>query len=202
MRTTAETLHRAAAIGAAGLLAMTLATAPAGAQGRGSNIEFGVQAGATIPTGDYANVAGTGWNAGVLLGIRSPGSAVGFRIDATYHGLGSKDLSTFTYKPSVISATGNIVFPLGTAPGATARPYLLGGVGVYGLRSTCDGCETTTDTKFGINGGGGIEFPLSGFTAFVEGRFHHVFVSSGDNTLGIGSVSANFIPLSFGLLFR
>ena len=49
-----------------------------------------------------------------------------------------------------------------------------------------------TQTKFGINVGGGFTFNLSGFETFVEARFHSVFTEE-SNT--------NFIPLSFGFKF-
>ena len=48
-----------------------------------------------------------------------------------------------------------------------------------------------SQTKFGINFGGGFTFNLSGFETFVEARFHSVFAE--DN--------ANFIPISFGFKF-
>ena len=89
---------------------------------------------------------------------------------------------------------GNGVIPFGD-PASTARPYAIGGVGVYRLKFSGEFGSidiSDTQTKFGINIGGGFQFNLSGFDTFVEARFHSVFTEV-DNT--------NFIPLSFGFKF-
>ena len=70
------------------------------------------------------------------------------------------------------------------------RPYLIGGAGIYGYKSDVSGASTNTD--FGLNGGIGASFPLSGFNTFVEARYHHIFTD----------VSATqFIPVTFGISF-
>jgi opacity protein-like surface antigen len=49
-----------------------------------------------------------------------------------------------------------------------------------------------SETKFGLNGGAGIEFGLSGLATFVEARFHSVFTEDS---------KTNFVPISFGIKF-
>ncbi|MDZ7631797.1 MAG: hypothetical protein U5K74_10735 [Gemmatimonadaceae bacterium] len=72
------------------------------------------------------------------------------------------------------------------AKDATFVPYVIGGVGVY------NGTEGI-GTKFGINGGGGVTFKLSGFDAFAEARFHNIFTDG---------FSSRIIPVSFGINFQ
>ena len=73
--------------------------------------------------------------------------------------------------------------------------YAIGGLGIYRLKfsgSVAGFDVSDTQTKFGINVGGGFTFNLSGFETFVEARFHSVF-TEGSNT--------NFLPISFGFKF-
>jgi hypothetical protein len=74
-------------------------------------------------------------------------------------------------------------------PGQGIRPYLIGGGGYYSRK---DDQANTSSNNFGINGGIGAMFPLSGFNAYVEARIHDVFTE--------GS-STQFIPVTFGILF-
>ena len=82
----------------------------------------------------------------------------------------------------------------------TVAPYLIGGYGVYHASAVCSSC-TTTSTKGGFNGGAGFRFGLTGFSAFVEGRFHHIAGASDPTNGGDKSSSAQFIPVSFGVRF-
>ena len=88
----------------------------------------------------------------------------------------------------------NALYPFGDAASNT-RPYIIGGLGLYKLKATASyqGIDISdSQTKFGINVGGGVTFHLSGFDTFIEARFHSAFTDE-SNT--------NFIPLSFGFKF-
>lgn len=147
-------------------------------------ISLGISIGAAIPVGDLADDYKTGYNGTVSLGLNSVGSPIGFRIDGMYNKLTPKELVDL---PDIIltSANANIVYAL---PGVGIRPYLIGGGGIYGYKSDFSGAKTKTD--FGVNGGIGASFPLSGFTTFIEARYHHIFT---DN------VATQFIPVTFGI---
>ncbi len=149
-------------------------------------VSLGISAGAAIPISDLANDYKTGYNGTVSLGFNSYGSPLGFRVDGMYNSLSAKD---FVSLPDIkiLGGTANIVYAL---PGVGMRPYLIGGAGVYGLKSDVNGSSTIT--KFGLNGGVGASFPLSGFNTFVEARYHRVF---SDN------VATQFIPVTFGISF-
>ncbi len=149
-------------------------------------VSLGISVGAAIPISDLANDYKTGYNGTVSLGFNSYGSPLGFRVDGMYNSMSAKDLVDLP-DVKIMSANANLVYAL---PGVGIRPYLIGGGGVYGLKSDINGSNTIT--KFGLNGGIGASFPLSGFNTFVEARLHHVF---SDN------VATQFIPVTFGISF-
>jgi len=65
---------------------------------------------------------------------------------------------------------------------------VIGGIGYY---STRDASFTTrTESNIGWNVGGGFQFPLTGFSGYVEARYHTV-----------SNTDVRFVPISFGLLF-
>jgi Outer membrane protein beta-barrel domain len=174
---------------AAIILTVTLSTvARAQASGGTPSVGFGVLGGASIPTGDFGNFAGTGWHAGALLDITNSDWPIGFRIDGVYHKFGNKSEGN----PNMIVGTANALWMFPMTQPATVKPYLIGGVGIYNER--CDGCNS--QTKFGINGGAGLELPLSGLSTIIEARYHLVFDSNA------GSSKTSFVPISVGILFR
>lgn len=158
-------------------------------------ISFGIFGGGSVPLGDFKNDAGTGWHVGGVLQWNSPSSPFGFRFDGAYHKFGDKGgLDTY---PSIVNGTinGLWTFPMASS---TVRPYLIAGAGIYNER--CSGCNS--QTKPGINGGGGITVPLSGFSTIIEARFHLVFDSQSATGSSPAISNTTFIPISVGLLFR
>ena len=152
------------------------------------SVNVGIAAGAAIPVGDFADAFNTGYNGTVMLDIQPVRSPVGLRIDGMYNKfIGRDDLGVNQPDASIIGGTADIVYKL---PGVGIRPYLIGGVGYYGYKLDVAGADRTN--KFGLNGGVGAQFALSGFNAFLEARFHHV------STEG---ASTQFIPVIFGLSF-
>ena len=151
-------------------------------------VTIGVAGGAAIPLGDFADAYNTGYNGTVSLGLSSLGTPIGIRFEGMYNKfLGRNDVSINQPDARVIGGTANIVYGL---PGVGIRPYLIGGAGYYGLKPDVPNIES--ENKFGLNGGVGALFPLSGFNAFIEARLHHVFTDVS---------STQFIPVTFGILF-
>ena len=184
-------------------------------------VGFGIIGGATFPVGDYNKLAQTGFNVGAFVDFGRRVGPFGVRADVLYHGFGDRNLVstgnnstsvTFSNKYSMVTGTLNLVFgiPLENSP---VRPYLTGGIGGYYVRNSPEclvastTCAFTGDsestTKFGLNGGGGIEFGLGGAAAFIESRFHQVF--SGSPDLGcIGTANCNraalqIVPVQLGV---
>ena len=174
-----------------GALALALvAPAVAGAQDLGSTRAFtlGIAAGATVPTGDFADAYGTGFNIMGTLGFQPAAMPVGVRFDVMYHSLPGEDVGVFEVDDlSILSGTANAVLTVSNTGGV--RPYLIGGIGMYRADG---GGDATTD--FGLNGGAGLEFGLAGFSTFLEARYHSIFADGeGDNP--------SLIPIVFGLRF-
>ncbi|HUQ18492.1 MAG TPA: outer membrane beta-barrel protein [Gemmatimonadaceae bacterium] len=181
--------------------ASVLATSPLVAQegeGMGSYsnpVSFGIFAGASVPLGDFSdNFAGTGFHIGGLLQWNSPTAPIGLRIDGAYHKFGNSGTSTADPSMVVGTVNGMYLFP----STSTVRPYIIGGAGVYNER--CDLCDA--QTKFGVNGGIGINVPLSGLSTIIEARFHYVFDKVEATATSPAISSSMFIPISVGIMFR
>ena len=166
---------------------------------------FGISGGAAFPTGDGTDGLNTGYLIAGSLGFRPVNSKIGFRLEAMYARFGADGFS-FDDGTDAFAADGNVsifggianaVLTIPTESGV--HPYVIGGVGIYNVKASVDvsgsgGSFSGSDsqTKVGLNGGAGLEFPLSGFSSFVEVRYHSIFT---DGT------NSNFVPLTFGLRF-
>jgi opacity protein-like surface antigen len=189
-------------IGAGALLIAATAQAQGTSGSSGRPFKLGGALGATIPLGDFSDGADLGYHLGGLIEYKPQSVPVNLRGEITYHRNGLKE-GFFESIPgagnidgnfSMINFVGNAVIPFGDAA-STARPYVIGGLGLYRLKASAkfSGVDISdTQTKFGLNVGGGFTFNLSGFETFIEARFHSVFTED-SNT--------NFIPISFGFKF-
>ena len=167
--------------------AVTLLTSSLPAQSA-KPVTLDLAAGAAIPVGDFSDGFNTGFNGTAGLGLSSIGSPVGIRLEGMYNKFGGRDdIGGNQPDARIIAGTANLEYSL---PGQGIRPYLIGGAGYYGLKLDLPNAESIN--KFGLNGGIGAVFPLSGFNAYVEARFHHVFT---DNS------ATQFIPVVFGVQF-
>lgn len=198
------------------VLALTAAGASA-AQAQNttdSPVHFGLSAGGTLTSGDISDSHNSGFNIAGLLEFRGVASPFALRAEVGYHGLGGKsvsfsdpDFGTVSAKVdglSMITATANGVYSFPTAATSSVRPYLIGGGGIYNFKN---GASVTGDlgefsgserlTKFGLNGGLGTTFQLSGFNTFAEVRYHYVFSKNDEE----GTPNVQIIPLSFGIMF-
>jgi len=174
-----------------------VAFASAAAQAQVNPFSLGVSGGAVVPTGDFGNRYNTGYGINGIIAVRVPVAPVSFRGEVGYARNTAKLSDDINLR--AISGVANLVFNLAAGPAVTVRPYLIGGAGVYNLKVDLDGVDEgellggdDTDTKFGLNGGIGIELPLSGISAFGEVRFTSVFVE-GSNL--------NFVPITVGIRF-
>jgi hypothetical protein len=177
----------------AAALATVTAMSTATAQSSKS-LSLGISGGAAIPAGDLSDFYTTGYNGTVSLMMKSVGSPIGLRIDGMYNKLSVRD-DSFVSIPglgeiesaSIMGANANLVYAL---PGTGIMPYLIGGGGIYSTKVHGDDFDTDAENNFGVNGGIGAAFPLSGFNTFIEARFHHIFSEDG---------STQFVPVTFGI---
>jgi hypothetical protein len=177
----------------AALAAFVLPAASAQAQ-----LGFGVAAGLSAPTGDFGKSFSSGYHVTGLVNVSAPLAPVGFRGEVTFNQFGVK---SGTGAPSDLKA--NIL--AGTANAVVSTPgmmgfYGIGGLGIYHNSSSCSACSgSPTSNKIGFNAGAGFKFGLSGFSAFVEARYH-TFSADKDPVTGT-TPKLSWIPVSFGVTF-
>jgi len=185
---------RAAAALAAGAV---IASAPLAAQ-EASRPTFGISGGISFPTGDFGSGYKSGYDISAFVGFHPATSPVGFRAEGMYDRFDFKGNNPLGLHRNVFAGTGNILLG-GTATPGSIRPYVIAGVGLYNLKEDATNASgASSSTKFGINGGAGLELPLSGITALLEARIHYVFANNGDTALGY---NATFIPVVVGVRF-
>lgn len=161
------------------------AAAPARAQviDQTERFTFGLGLGATMPMGNYGDLDKMGLN---LLGVFEfpmANSPLYLRADGLYSSTGHEGVNGST---AILGGTASALYHF-SAPNAQARPYILGGVGVFNVDPGAD-----AQTKLGFAFGGGVTFNLAGFNAFAEARYLSIQTSGNSSTL---------IPISVGLLF-
>lgn len=190
----ALSLRLTAAVAGAAVAASSasVAAAQAGASA-GTRPSIGVFGGAALPTGSFGDAFKSGYAVGANIGFHPAASPVGFRIEGAYDRFDLKGTNPLDLHTSVISGTGNVVLSAGATAGGV-RPYLIGGGGIYNIKT-----GDASDTKFGLNGGGGIDLLLSGITVYAEARFNYLFTDSNGIT-GRG-YNATFVPIVVGVKF-
>ena len=170
-------------LSAAGAIALC-ATAASAQSAR--PVSFGITGGASVPTGDVGDGLETGYNFGGLLQITPAISPLGLRLEGGYH---SFDFDGGNGNTRLVTGIANGVVRF---PGQIVRPYLIAGVGAYNVGGEIAGVDLDSETNVGLNGGVGIDIPLSGLSTFVEARYHTVF-RDGENM--------NLVPVTVGIRF-
>lgn len=149
-------------------------------------VKFGIAGGITLPTGTDRDAVDNGFNAQAMVGFGMIAMPMKIRADVAYHSFSGKEGTLLADLNSrVVSGTVNAIFSMG---GIGVKPYLIGGVGGYNSKLE----SFQAETKFGINGGLGIQFGLTGISTFLEARYHNVFYEG---------ESGAFIPITFGIMF-
>ncbi len=179
---------RGAVVGLAVMLSAQTAQAQA--------MSYGVGGGLVVPTGTLSDGTSTGWSGSALVRVQPPASPLGLEVDAFYTRFGLEGVDGHD---RMIGGTANAVFAF---PGASmARPYLIGGVGLYNSKVSIDGLGSSDpSTKFGLNAGAGFDFGFGKAKLFAEARFHAIMKALPDASTG-DEKAAYMIPLTVGLRF-
>ena len=161
------------------------ATTPARAQVNPATegFRFGLGLGATMPMGDYGSLDKMGLN---ILGVfETPigGGPMYLRADGLYSSTAHEGVTGST---AILGGTASVLYHF-SAPNAQARPYVLGGLGIYNFDPGTD-----AETKLGFALGGGVTFGLGGLNAFAEARYV---------TIQTAGSSASLVPITIGLMF-
>jgi hypothetical protein len=160
-------------------------------------LSFGVGGGVVVPTGDLADGNSMGYSGTALVRVQPALSPLGFQVDAFYTRFGLE--GGVDGHSRLMGGTANAVFAF---PGVSAaKPYLIGGLGLYNGKTTIDGLGSTdSQTKLGFNAGAGFDFGVGKARLYAEGRFHAIMKSLTDATTG-DEKTAYMIPLTVGLRF-
>jgi hypothetical protein len=181
---------------AKGFAALTVATLLGAPALRAQGGEFSLGGGVGFPMGNFNDAVKVGWHGLAAFSFVPNGSPVGIQFDGQYHQF--KFDGQTSLKERLIFGTADVVFKFKTSEESTFRPYIIGGGGVYNLKSTGSADPGTvistsgSTTKFGLNGGVGFDIKAGGAGLFVEDRWHTVF-TSGSNT--------TFMPITIGIRF-
>jgi len=165
------------------LLAVGLAAAPSVAVAQ-NPFHFNIAAGAAVPTSNLGDAFDVGYNLTAGVGIRPALSPLGFRVEGKYNSFGVKDCSDCD-RGTIKGVDANAIYDF--MPVTKTVGVSLYGIGGLGGFATGDG-----DTHLGWNIGAGLRLPLTGFSGYIEARYHQVN--------GNGS-NASYIPIVFGLTF-
>jgi opacity protein-like surface antigen len=163
----------------------TLISLPHLATAQGTVATYNLAGGIALPTGSYGDFNDSGFSLIGGIGMAMPGSPLRFRGEASYSQFNHK--APFDQSSRAGSFTGNAVYDFSMGPGTTFTPYAIGGIGFYGTR---DFDNQDSQWNFGWNLGGGVRFPLTGFSVYVEARYHSV-----------SNVDVHYAPIVFGVTF-
>ena len=154
-------------------------------------LRFSLGGGLTVPAGGYGTADGAGWH---VLGVAQQRLSIrhmGLRVDAMYGRTPREGLETG--HTTLVGGTASVVWRL-PRDGPALRPYLLTGLGIYGVSVTRAGLASTSRTGIAWSGGGGLSlFGVGPALGFVEARFITIRTSRG---------ATNLLPISAGLALR
>ena len=161
-------------------------------------IRFNVHAGASLPMGQFGasediddGFADLGFRVGAGLEIRPALMPIGLRFDGAYDRMSIEGVDA-AY--AIWNLTANAVFSPMASP-----LYFIGGVGFYSTDVTGDDVvgDPDAETDFGFNLGAGFQLPLTGFSTFIEARWHRISVDA--DVFGFDNIA--YIPIVFGIRF-
>jgi len=167
-------------------------------------VSFGIGGGVSVPVKEAERVFQNGFNGQGFVRVSLGALPIALRADFTYQNFDLKSVQYNGPTPgSLASGTGTVMSGLANAQlmlwSGHLRPYLIGGLGAYNVKTELDGApdQSQSDTKFGVNGGGGVQIDLSGFNLYAEARVDNVFTEKGL----IDTDQIQVVPVTFGIVF-
>lgn len=159
---------------------------------------LGGNAGIGFPTGDYGDLAATGWHLGAT-GTHMMNDRWGFGGDLGYHSWGASDeLNAATeafYGPgsewswSALQFTGHAMYRFPS--NSNVKPYVKAGLGIYSLSAKLNspsGDASDSQSELGMNFGGGMNIMSKGNMMWgFDGTYHIVNTDAADvNNFNLG----------------
>ena len=170
-----------------------LAVLAAGAMLVGSNLQaqapqMGLGIGLTMPTGNYGDVASSGFHVLGNVAFKLGPSPLKVRADLSYHRTGLE--GGIDGNSSLIGGMANLVY---TVPSPVIKPYFLAGVGYFSEKFSGLG-QSESGSSFAYGAGAGLNFGLAVASMFVEVKY--LSIASNDTFN-----KANVLPITIGLRF-
>jgi hypothetical protein len=139
-----------------------------------AQIRWGVGAGLVMPMGDYGDADKLGFTGGVGGTYWMTGGQLGIRGELSFSSTSEKS-GIPPHKTRFIGGMASVVYGLGAAA-ASARPYVLGGLGLYSAKIDITGGPSGSETKLAFGGGLGVSFKMGtgGSRIFAEARYMNV----------------------------
>jgi hypothetical protein len=180
-------------------LALCAAALPLSAQGRFIQVGFG--GGMSVPTSNVKEAFENGVHGRGFVLLDLPGLPA-FRFDLSATKFDWKEAvlggPTTQGESQVLGGLANISINLLKGP---IRPYVMAGLGAFHVRNELQTSgepdETSSQTRFGIDGGAGLAIKIMKLELFVEGRVQNVYTERGM----IDTKSIQTIPVTFGIVF-
>ena len=176
-------------------VALSLALLHSAAVARPVKIGFG--GGMSVPVSDAKDAFKNGFHGQAMVKWEAPVLPLALRASVGYSQLDLKSLAPgVDGKGKILSGLANVSwgFPVGPV-----KPYIIAGVGAFNLKSEVGGTSGPSETKFGIDGGAGVEFKLGGISAFVEGKVENIFTDQG--LASSQAFDTMIVPVTFGIFF-
>jgi len=163
--------------------------------------QIGFGGGVSVPVSDAKDALKTGWHGTGILRLNMPGLPVDLR--------GAFSYSRFKLDPASAGAdgTGRLLSGLANVsyslpfPGPL-KPYITAGLGAFNLKASPDSpgaTSTGSTTKFGIDGGVGVQFGLMGVHGFIEGKMQNIYTDQGFSSAVTKDINTQIIPVTFGI---
>jgi hypothetical protein len=172
--------------------ALAIASLALSAQGASAQATGFFSAGATFPSGDYADFAKTGWLAqgGVGFPVGTAGLMVGL---SGFYGMNSHESPPDGDKTALYGGGGYVLYNIGEA--GSAQPYVFAGP-VYMVHSyKSDTFPEDSNSGLAVQGGAGVNIPVGSLTGYLEGMYSTALSDDIDGT-DFFAVSAGInIPL-------
>ncbi len=122
---------------------------------------YGVTAGIALPLGRLSDDHAAGYLVGGVIEYAVSGQPYSLRGEALFQRFALKSDRTTGRDVNLLSLGSTIVYRL---QAATAQTFVAGGIAIYNA--------TQEGTRPGFNVGGGVEIPLTGFSAVADLRLH------------------------------
>jgi opacity protein-like surface antigen len=164
-------------------------------------VKIGFGGGMSVPVSDAKDALKNGFHGQAMVKWKVPTMPLGLRGTVGYERMNLKALSPgLEGNGSILSGLGNVTLGMSVGP---IRPYVLAGLGAFNTKTSVTGAASASQTKFGVDGGAGVEFNLGPISGFVEGKLENIFTDQGFSS-ALGSAeesSTRIIPVTFGIFF-